>query len=513
MPSLTYNYVDAINQNLLCCICRMPFIDPFTTRSCGHTFCRDCILESLDHALQCPIDRSPLTTDDLQPANPIIRSLVDELAVECTNHPCSHTCQRQLLEQHLQSSCLYIPVPCPDGGCDQIMLRREAVTHRCEHSIVKCDACSSQVRAFELEDHRTQCLKQLTTCESCKLQFPRSSKSSHQNSCPETVVHCPQQENGCSWRGKRAALYSEHTSTCPYQAISGFFAIYHEKTKVLEDENVLLRRRVESLENHVRTMEIELQSARIALGPWIRNTASSFSLDTPTPNPGTPQRPQLRIVASGIPSLPSSSQSVLEGDPLAPYFPAQDNTQSFDRQQSFSAVERPSADRQVDRRTRSLNRNSWSLGQSWDAMHTPTNLQPTGPRAPKQGITTAVAPLNLNSTLQCSLEGLRESVVSLSKSVETLGRRSDITLTNETLRLNEEMMSLKANMHGMRMQASTFTFTLYTSTDFLVQMHAIMMENAQLTARADPLLFEHNFGPMSPHRYHYMPNSPSTTKL
>ncbi|KAF9469953.1 hypothetical protein BDZ94DRAFT_1243630, partial [Collybia nuda] len=53
----------------------MPFMDPTTTQTCAHTFCRDCIYRAIDHAAQCPVDRSPLTANALVPANPIVRSV------------------------------------------------------------------------------------------------------------------------------------------------------------------------------------------------------------------------------------------------------------------------------------------------------------------------------------------------------------------------------------------------------------------------------------------------------
>lgn len=102
-----YNYVDAPNSNLVrtpvsylrimadpavgmlylpvrpaasvirrpLTLLRMPFTDPTTTQTCAHTFCRDCILRAIDHAPQCPVDRSPLTAGGLAPANPIVRSV------------------------------------------------------------------------------------------------------------------------------------------------------------------------------------------------------------------------------------------------------------------------------------------------------------------------------------------------------------------------------------------------------------------------------------------------------
>lgn len=63
-----------------------------------------------------------------------------------------------------------------------------------------------------------------------------------------------------------------------------------------------------------------------------------------------------------------------------------------------------------------------------------------------------VAPLDLGTTLEGTLVGLRESMVGLAAGVDSAGRRSEIALANETLRLGEEMMSVRAQMHGLRMQ-------------------------------------------------------------
>lgn len=91
------------------------------------------------------------------------------------------------------------------------------------------------------------------------------------------------------------------------------------------------------------------------------------------------------------------------------------------------------------------------MPQNWDAS-TSYGSNP-GARPIAQ---TSIAPINLSTTLEGTLGGLRESLVTVAASVESLGRRNDIALTNEALRLNEEVMSLKANVHGLRMQVRTF---------------------------------------------------------
>jgi hypothetical protein len=63
-----------------------------------------------------------------------------------------------------------------------------------------------------------------------------------------------------------------------------------------------------------------------------------------------------------------------------------------------------------------------------------------------------IAPLDLGTTLEGTLVGLRESMMGLAVGIDSVGRHSEIGLTNETLRLGEEMMSVRAQMHGLRMQ-------------------------------------------------------------
>lgn len=58
--------------------------------------------------------------------------MVDELVVDCPNRPeCTHTCQRHLLNAHMQDECGYTEMNCPANGCNVTILRKDAGKHCC----------------------------------------------------------------------------------------------------------------------------------------------------------------------------------------------------------------------------------------------------------------------------------------------------------------------------------------------------------------------------------------------
>ncbi|KAE9400457.1 hypothetical protein BT96DRAFT_819231 [Gymnopus androsaceus JB14] len=460
MNSLTY--VDPPNQNLVCCICRMPFVDPCTNKTCSHTFCRECIVQSLiRHSPQCPIDRSPLRMEDICPADPIVRSLVDELLVKCSNESagCSYTCQRQLLDVHIKNDCLYTLVPCKDG-CSQ-------------------------------ETHNSNCTGKYFKCEACETEHPCSARVEHASCCYAVRVRCPHEPHGCPWEGRRKDLPT-HTSACPYEAIKGFFAIHDIQKAALNDENTLLKHKIDTLESQLRIAQFELHCAESALGPWFRNSRSRSI----PPSSQLPTQLQPSSAFTSRPSISPTDVSITQYFPDMPvndsYGPASYAPPEDELWASLPpAPERP----ELPSSMQSMS-HPWIPNQNWQS----NSYLPTGTRLNQN----VVAPLNLNTTLEGTMEGLRESISVLSTSLDSLGRRSDIALTNETLRLNEEVMSLRVTMHGLRMQ-----------------VHTIMMDrNAQVTGHGpgiEPLFMppDGQWPSPIPNRLYAMQNAPpnSITKL
>ncbi|KIK44043.1 hypothetical protein CY34DRAFT_803178 [Suillus luteus UH-Slu-Lm8-n1] len=444
------DYVEQPNSNLICCICHAPFTNPTTARTCLHTFCRDCITTAVQHSPQCPIDRSSLSLDDLSPANPIVKHLVDELIIECPNRAsgCTQTFQRQLLSTHVKDTCPYVEIPCSEEQCDKLILRKDVGKHQdaCVYRSTQCDGCGAIIKYSDLSTHNSDCPSKSATCSFCFEEFPRSQSHEHAATCLDYEIPCTQANNGCSWAGPRRQFSDEHVLSCPYEAIKGFFSINNSQLSLLNTENATLRQQVYTLESAIQTMRRDIQTFRNILGPWYRSHSQTpidhLSIDHLFSAPPGPSPSSSRTNQAQPSSFADYGEVTVhnEIDALAPYFPL---THEHAFQESHN----------YPRSRRSLS-----------GIVDPHLSQRTLPLTP-------VAPLNLSTSLEGSLGGLRDSIVTVSTSVDSLARRNDIALTNESIRLNEELGSLKYAIHGIRLQ-----------------LHRLMMDrNAQVTGRGGEL--------------------------
>ncbi|GJE98519.1 zinc finger protein [Phanerochaete sordida] len=487
MSSLSY--VDSPNDNLICCICRAPFLDPLKARTCCHTFCRQCILTALNISSQCPIDRCPLTVDDLSPADPLIRNLVDELLVYCPQRElgCADTLQRQLVEPHLRDACQFVEVRCLDETCGKVVIRKTSQHEEHVSSAEQGNASHGDVT----EDA---------------------------NGRPTTAKQCQHVSNGCSWSGTSDELES-HLRSCPYEGVKGFFDIFSTKLASLSSENTVLRRKVQALEGSVSVLRRENDDVKRALGPWYRPHGQDEAIYASTSRyttemvPPPSERPMTRSQQPRNPSgttadtfdtvttpsltvpLPQSpsrtpsatvhpgSRSVSGDAPdLASYFPPEgvDELRLEERTQLvhdadvlFSLDGAPLA--HPDAPGSSLARSPSTPYPYHDPHLHPTlspyaapppSLPPPPTASGSPPHVPAVAPLALSTSLHRTLLSLRESIVTLSAAVDSLARRQDVALAAEAMRLNEEARSLRVVLHGVRMQ-----------------MHSIMMDrNAQAVA-------------------------------
>ncbi|PLB48044.1 LON-domain-containing protein, partial [Aspergillus steynii IBT 23096] len=75
---------EAIRNELDCHVCYSPILDPLTT-SCGHTFCRGCVVMTTNHSDLCPVCRQKFNVDSTvqaEPTNKRVAGLMETLFPE-----------------------------------------------------------------------------------------------------------------------------------------------------------------------------------------------------------------------------------------------------------------------------------------------------------------------------------------------------------------------------------------------------------------------------------------------
>lgn len=299
-------------------------------------------------------------------------------------------------------------------------------------------------------------------CSFCFEEFPRSQSQAHAATCLDYEIPCTQANNGCSWTGPRHQLSDEHVLSCPYEAIKGFFSINSAQISSLNTENAALRQKVYALESVVQTMRRDIQTFTNVLGPWYRSHIQS---QTPPITPSSINAFDHLFSAPPGPSSSSSSRTTTNQaqpslsadhgeltahndiDALAPYFPLP-HEHAFQESHNYPRSRR-----------------------SFSGIVDPHSSQRTLPLTP-------VAPLNLSTSLEGSLSSLRDSIAAVSTSVDSLARRNDIALTNESMRLNEELGSLKYAVHGIRLQVRCACNLVILSIHFISISICIMRHHS-----------------------------------
>lgn len=250
-PPIDYQeleYVDDVDETLICPICRTPFHEPITTKRCGHTFCTECLRRAVELQPCCPIDRQPIAFHPDQLCNPrIVSHQLDRLRVRCPNSGCGHVATRGLIGPHYDRHCERTLVPCPDLACDKLVAREDVASELgCLHREMRCRYCNAAVLLAERERHYdTACDGHTAKCPECNAIVVRHRMADHvANQCPESQVACKFHVFGCSVSGKRRVVGVHEAGGCVYEAIGKLARDRAEDRAVISD----LRGRLTALE-------------------------------------------------------------------------------------------------------------------------------------------------------------------------------------------------------------------------------------------------------------------------
>ena len=213
------DYVNAVDQNLVCPICQCPMIEAVETE-CGHTFCSQCLRSAMIHqydAKTCPSCRNPLALANIYHVNRLVDRMLDDLVVSCVSKSkgCLVTLARSNILDHVDRHCAFSDVPCPDSRCRQVLQRRRNTDGCCQHGPAICEYCPEIMPELELEDHvKTSCVNRVLTCNECKSEMFMDQAEYHKNICAEAIIPCDASFYGCTFTGKREEV-GAHSSICP----------------------------------------------------------------------------------------------------------------------------------------------------------------------------------------------------------------------------------------------------------------------------------------------------------
>ncbi|CAD8205140.1 unnamed protein product [Paramecium octaurelia] len=129
----------SINQHLMCAICKELVIDPRECGRCKTLFCSICINTQLEQNQTCQKCSQNIQLND---PHPIIRNLISEIQIKCTNEGCSQQMQISKLDSHLKQ-CEQEKTKCPHSGCDFKDTLQQMKIHQytCGYRTKTCQKC------------------------------------------------------------------------------------------------------------------------------------------------------------------------------------------------------------------------------------------------------------------------------------------------------------------------------------------------------------------------------------
>ncbi|CAF0719240.1 unnamed protein product [Adineta ricciae] len=125
-------FPNGVDEELTCAICGGVLQDPLHAPTCEHAFCQVCINEWLSRVQTCPIDRTPMESDQLKPVPRILKNLLSRLNITCENEGCTAIVKLDALANHL-AECDFNPkklVEC-ENGCGMMISKDNVASHNC----------------------------------------------------------------------------------------------------------------------------------------------------------------------------------------------------------------------------------------------------------------------------------------------------------------------------------------------------------------------------------------------
>ncbi|XP_067052825.1 TNF receptor-associated factor 4-like isoform X2 [Acropora muricata] len=196
-------FVNKVEDDLICPICHLPLKKAVQTMQCGHRFCKACIdshfasQETAGESTSCPNDRIRLNREqDIHNDKAADRKILS-YTIKCPNR-CQWTGELRAKEVKLQRKEL-----------------QHHVSTQCDWRNLRCEFCHVSQPVLLIKAHHDVCPKFPVTCPlKCEMTILREKIADHEeNQCLLVEISCPYSKLGCPKKFQRREKTS-HLHTC-----------------------------------------------------------------------------------------------------------------------------------------------------------------------------------------------------------------------------------------------------------------------------------------------------------
>ncbi len=242
--AVDYKFVEKLQDELMCSICRKVLNEPQMVNCCEQRFCKNCLTKWMTNNKTCPHCRS---TDFNHILLKGLSKRISELKVYCANkaHGCKSTLKVSEYQHHLSMNnaqgCFFTKLPCPIQ-CGADLFRGDLHNHckaKCPKRRVQCQYCKSEGEYQMITGgHKDTCPCYPLACpQTCGAEVLRKDLTAHQGVCPLELVPCPFSDICCKVKVPRQDL-DKHIQSSMLQHVTGM-ALSHTALKL---EHVALKK-------------------------------------------------------------------------------------------------------------------------------------------------------------------------------------------------------------------------------------------------------------------------------
>ncbi|XP_014671690.1 PREDICTED: TNF receptor-associated factor 6-like [Priapulus caudatus] len=203
------DFVEQFPEKFQCSICLLCLRDPCQT-SCGHRFCRSCILRWLrSKGYRCPEDQQPLDEESVFPDN-FAKREIESLLIRCPfkSNGCNEEYQLRSNKVHM-NVCKFRLELCPQGCGESVTKENfeEHIHQTCKRHLIECKYCLHLVERESIKGHIKECPLRPYPCPLCQKLLTNEQQLRHvETDCQKAMVFCMFHQLGCDQTMERHEL-------------------------------------------------------------------------------------------------------------------------------------------------------------------------------------------------------------------------------------------------------------------------------------------------------------------